>query len=142
MVPVQYEVASLQYKSVYLSLFSFSFLSNKLHWKKMQENTGEKAHRQCARNNKESTDHLIFEWALLHLCISWYFFVTMKATKTCVILQHRHACSWEREREIQRYKRNEILLTTDMYIRKSRNIHETTIIISNIKIFFSRVSVC
>ena len=60
----------------------------------------------------------------------------MKATKT--YMSEGSIDAFSCEREIQRYKGNEILLTTNMYIRKYSSINEIRKILTSIKIFFSR----
>ena len=74
----------------------------------------------------------------MHILI---FFVTMKVTKTYMSKGSIDALSLmretEREREIQKYKRNKILL----YVWKYGSIHEIRTTLIRIKIFFPRVSV-
>ena len=61
----------------------------------------------------------------------------MKATKTYMSKGSIDALSLMREREIQKYKRNKILL----YVWKYGSIHEIRITLIRIKLFFPRVSV-
>ena len=70
----------------------------------------------------------------MHILI---FFITMKVTKTYMSKGSIDALSLMREREIQKYKRNKILL----YVWNYGSIHEIRITLIRIKLFFPRVSV-